>query len=221
MTTPAVSGFDFRALTPTQGGAQKSASEASEDRFLTLLVTQLKNQDPLNPMDNAEMTTQLAQISTVGGIDKLNTTLQSLLAAYGATQSMQATSLMGQGVLVPGHALNLQNGVAAGGVTLDGAADRVVVSIIDKSGVLRQELDLGAQPAGTVNFAWDGATANGRAKDGAYTFKVAAVRGDANVTATPLAYGRVTAVSPSASGATLTVDGVGSVAMADVKQIVQ
>jgi flagellar basal-body rod modification protein FlgD len=221
MTTAVQStGVDFTALTPQQDAA-KSVTSASEDRFLKLLVTQLKNQDPLNPMDNAEMTTQLAQISTVSGIEKLNGTLQSLAATFGATQALQATSMLGQGVLVPGSALTLQNGSAVGGVTLSAPADKVIVSISDASGVLMERVDIGPQPAGVASFGWDGSTEQGKAADGRYTFSVSAMRGDTKIETTPLAYGRVIAVAPAATGASVTVGDLGTVALGDVKQIVQ
>ncbi len=213
-------GVDLTALTPQQSAA-KSATSASEDRFLKLLVTQLKNQDPLNPMDNAEMTTQLAQISTVGGIEKLNGTLQGLVASYAATQSLQATSMLGQGVLVPGAALTLQGGSATAGVSLAAPADKVVVSISDANGVLRERVDLGPRAAGVASFAWDGRTEAGQVADGRYTFTVAATRGDAKVETTPLAYGRVTAVAPAASGTSVTLGELGTVPLADVRQIVR
>jgi flagellar basal-body rod modification protein FlgD len=214
------SGVDLTTLTP-QPGATKNATSASEDRFLKLLVTQLKNQDPLNPMDNAEMTTQLAQISTVGGIEKLNTTLQALAASYAATQSLQASSMLGQGVLIPGSGLALQEGMAVGGLTLSAPADRVVVSIADASGTVLDRVDLGPQAAGVASFGWDGATAQGQASDGRYSFTVAATRGAAKVETSPLAYGRVTAVAPSATGASVTVGELGTVALSEVKQIVR
>jgi flagellar basal-body rod modification protein FlgD len=221
MTTAVQSNaVDFTALTPQQAAA-KSQTSASEDRFLKLLVTQLKNQDPLNPMDNAEMTTQLAQISTVSGIEKLNGTLQSLTASYAATQSLQATSMLGQGVLVPGAYLDLKDGLATGGVALGGPADKVVVSIADANGKVLERVDLGPQPSGVANFAWDGETTEGKAPSGRYVFSVTATRGDAKVEVAPLAYGVVTAVAPSTSGTSVTVGDLGTVALSDVKQIVR
>ena len=72
------------------------------NRFLTLLVTQLQNQDPLNPLDNAQVTSQLAQLSTVNGINKLNDTMSGLVASFGASQYLQASNLVGHDVMVPG-----------------------------------------------------------------------------------------------------------------------
>lgn len=108
---------------------------SSENRFLTLLTTQLKNQDPLNPMDNAQMTSQLAQISTVDGIEKLNATLQSLVDNSTDSEALQAAALVGHGVMVPGSGLSLQEGTALGGVELTDAADRVRVTIKDGNGL--------------------------------------------------------------------------------------
>lgn len=214
------SALDFTALNG-QKNAARSATAASEDRFLKLLVTQLKNQDPLNPMDNAEMTTQLAQISTVGGIEKLNGTLHALAASYAATQALQATSMLGQGVLVPGAALTLAEGAAVGGVALGGPADKVIVAISDANGTLLERVDLGPKPAGVAGFGWDGTSGDRKVADGRYTFTVTATRGDARVEAAPLAYGRVTAVSPAAEGASVTVGELGTVPLADVRQIVR
>lgn len=210
---------------PVSGGAQQksAASEmgATEDRFLKLLVTQLKNQDPLNPLDNAQVTSQMAQLSTVSGIEKLNATLQSLAASYTATQSMQATSMIGHGVLVPGAAINLQSGAAVAGVELAQPADKVVVSIHDASGKVLQQVDIGPQAAGVAAFQWDGATDSGTAADGAYTFSVKATRGTQKVDAGPLAFGQVSAVSPTAQGAVLSIAGLGNVALSDIKQVVK
>jgi len=194
---------------------------ATEDRFLKLLVTQLKNQDPLNPLDNAQITSQMAQLSTVSGIEKLNTTLQSLAASFAATQSMQATSMIGHGVLVPGSAINLKAGAAVAGVELAQPADKVIVSIHNAAGNILQQVDIGAQAAGVAAFQWDGATNNGTAADGAYTFSVNATRGGQKVGASPLAFGLVAAVAPTAQGAMLSIGGLGNVAYSDIKQVVQ
>src|SRR5579871_653273 len=100
------------ALMAAVNGAPTSTSTAqdAQNRFMTLLVTQMQNQDPLNPMDNSQMTSQLAQLSTVSGIDTMNTTLQSLISSYQQSQTLQATSMIGHGVLTAGNSLTLSNG---------------------------------------------------------------------------------------------------------------
>lgn len=80
----------------------KSSVDTAQDRFMTLLITQMKNQDPLNPMDNAQVTSQMAQLSTVTGINKLNSTVESLMSSMQSGQSYQAANMIGHNVLVPG-----------------------------------------------------------------------------------------------------------------------
>ncbi|HRQ09334.1 MAG TPA: flagellar hook capping FlgD N-terminal domain-containing protein, partial [Nitrosomonas europaea] len=98
--------------------------EDPQDRFLKLLVTQMQNQDPLKPMDNAEVTSQMAQISTVSGIDKLNTTLEKLVADSDARRSFEAATMIGRGVLVPGTDMQLENQAAIGGFELAESVDK-------------------------------------------------------------------------------------------------
>jgi flagellar basal-body rod modification protein FlgD len=140
-------------------------SEEVQNRFLKLLVTQLKNQDPLNPLDNAAVTTQISQISTVTGIENLNATMQTLLSNFNDGQSMQAAGLLGKSVLVPGSRLALGDGEAGGGANLAGPADKVTLSILDAAGKVVQSQNLGAREAGSFSFTWDGKTDAG--SDGA------------------------------------------------------
>ncbi|MBX9812850.1 MAG: flagellar hook assembly protein FlgD [Burkholderiales bacterium] len=213
-----------RNLAVSAASQQKSAASATgetENRFLRLLVTQLKNQDPLNPLDNAQVTTQMAQLSTVNGIEKLNVTLQSLAASFAAAQSMQATSMIGRGVLIPGSAIALEAGKAFAGVELAQPADKVIVSIHDASGNVLQQVDIGPQAAGVAAFQWDGVTNGGTAADGVYKFSVSATSAGKKVDASPLSFGRVVAVTPGAQGAMLTIGEIGSVALSDIRQIVQ
>lgn len=200
--------------------AGKPGASEAQDRFLKLLVTQLKNQDPLNPMDNAEITSQMAQISTVSGIDTLNATLRELAAGLSASQSLQATAMIGRSVLARGSGLQLQNGTASGGVDLPQAADKVVVSIRDGSGLVLHKVDLGPQAAGVLGFQWDGVTDGGAsAVPGSYSFAVEAVQGGNKIDATALALGLVSGVTQGKEGVALKLNGGGSVALSDVKQV--
>ncbi len=207
------------ALATAAGGTPKSSGDLQAN-FLKLLVTQLKNQDPLNPLDNAQITSQMAQISTVSGIDKLNTTLQSMATSFSADQSLQATSMIGRQVLVPGATLQLANGAAVGGALLAQAADKVVISVRDASGQVVHRVDLGAQQAGVMGFAWDGTTDSGAAAAaGSYSYTVEAVQGGTKVDATALTLGQVAGVAKDANGISLKLTGGGTVALGDVKQV--
>jgi flagellar basal-body rod modification protein FlgD len=202
------------------GAAPAVAANGSEvqDRFLKLLVTQMKNQDPLNPMDNAQVTSQMAQISTVGGIDKLNTTMAGLSSSLLANQSLQSASMIGRDVYALGSTLNL-NGKAIGGFDLKQDADRVFVSITNSSGALVRTLQLPAAKAGMSAFEWDGKMDSGAAApNGAYVFQLTAARGNTTVPVEPLTAGRVSGVSLT-NGLKLNLDGGAEIGMTDVKRI--
>jgi flagellar basal-body rod modification protein FlgD len=210
------------ALLATMNPATTAAANANatQDRFMKLLVTQMKNQDPLNPLDNAQVTSQLAQLSTVSGIDKLNTTLESMIASQQSGQAVQAAGMIGHGVLTPGKQLSLASNTSIFGVDMAASAEKVKVTIRDVNGVAVHTMDLGAKDAGTVALTWDGVKDDGsKAADGAYSFDVAATAGSASVSATALAFGQVSSVSTSATGVKLNVTNLGAIGMTDVRQI--
>ena len=180
----------------------------------------MKNQDPLNPMDNAQVTSQLAQISTVSGIDKLNATLTQLLGANSANETLSAANMVGHSVLVPGTTMTLDQGQAVFGVELPQAADKVTVSITDASGKVLHTIDLGGQQAGVLALAWDGITdAGSAAAPGSYGFSVTATQGSNAVGANPLGRAVVEGIAQGANGPLLNLGAQGRVGLADIKQI--
>ena len=206
--------------------AAKAASNAAgsvgetEERFMKLLVAQMKNQDPMNPLDNAQVTSQLAQLSTVTGVNKLNTTLESLQASMLSSQTLEAAGMIGHGVLVPGSSIALSGSQAILGIDLAGAADAVKVTVRDAAGKAVYTMDLGAQPTGIVPVAWDGSTDSGtKAADGKYTFEVEATSAGQSVGAATLSFGEVTSVTSATSGVNLNVPDIGAVKLADIRQI--
>lgn len=202
------------------GGTGKSGVAEAQDRFLKLLVTQLQNQDPLNPMENAELTMQLAQMSTVEGINNLNSSLSSLLEGYRASQTLQAASLVGHTVLAEGNVLTLKDAVAGGGAVLDGPADSVAVEIYNGSGRLMRTLDLGAQDAGIVRYGWDGLDASGaQLPDGYYQARVVATRAGGQVETTPLMLAGVSSVVLDGGDMLIDLGALGQVGLAQVRQI--
>ncbi len=216
---------DLFAALNAQGKAaagSASTSEEVQNRFLKLLTTQLKNQDPLNPMDNAAVTSQISQISTVTGIERLNATLDTLLSTYGDGQAVQAAGLIGKSVLAPGSSLALVNGAANGGVTLAGAADSVTLTILDAAGKVVQSQSLGAREAGNFGFTWDGKTDAGTlAPAGTYHFAVNALRGNEKVAAETLQIGTVSALVREKGSFQLELGGLGRVGFDKVQEIFQ
>lgn len=198
----------------------EKSDELSQTRFLTLLTAQLKNQDPMNPLDNAQVTSQLAQISTVDGIERLNSMLGKIMEGQQSTEAMQAAALVGRGVLVPGKGLVLSDAGAIGGFSLSAPADKVTLSIKDAHGLEVASVPLGSFDAGTHNFQWDGATPGGvRAANGKYTVSIEAVTGDDSVTAEALEFGAVTSIVRGPKGSDLQVGDLGIFKLSDVKQI--
>ncbi len=226
MTTSATSGLSGSAqslIDSVNGNTKtKTANTAADtqDRFLKLLTTQLKNQDPLNPMDNAQLTSQLAQISTVDGIERLNATLQKLLSNNVDGEALQAAALVGHQVMVAGSGLTLTSSGAVGGLELSAAADQVVLTIKDANGLTMKTLDLGNLGAGAHNFAWDGKADSGaQAVNGAYSISVAARRGSEKVEVLPLQLVGVMSVNRSTQGVTLDLGKLGLARMSDIRQI--
>lgn len=186
----------------------------SADRFLKLLVAQMQNQDPLNPMDNAQVTSQMAQINTVNGIEKLNTTVQGLSGQFMQMQALQSASLVGRDVIVPGNMVSMDDGVGQGGFQLDTPADSVKVEILSSAGAVIDTVDMGAQGSGMGSFNW---TAGDHATDTGLTFRVVAKAGTVALPATALMRDRVDAVSTSGQTINLQLQNSGSVAYSDVK----
>jgi flagellar basal-body rod modification protein FlgD len=128
---------------------------ASQDRFLKLLVAQLNNQDPLNPMDNAQMTTQMAQINTVSGIQELNATLKGMATQFSSLTALQGTSLIGREALLPGEALTFKNGQGKAAFSLEGKATDVKVDIMGTNGEVIETIEMGALNGGLHGFNWE------------------------------------------------------------------
>jgi flagellar basal-body rod modification protein FlgD len=200
--------------------AAKNSTEETKDRFLSLLVAQMKNQDPMNPLDNAQVTSQLAQLSTVQGIENMNATLQALAASLGANQMSQAANLIGHGVLVPGNSISPNEVQGVMGFELSRPADSVSVSIQDAAGALVRKLELGPRDTGANVMAWDGLTSTGApAPAGQYSFKIDAVQGGQAVSSIALHLGMVNSVSQGSQGVKLNLAGNESVNYADIRQI--
>jgi flagellar basal-body rod modification protein FlgD len=209
------------SLTGTTAAPAAASASDIQDRFLKLLVTQMKNQDPLNPMDNAQVTSQLAQISTVNGIQQLNTTMQSLSSSFMAGQSLQSASLIGHTVLTDGSTLNVADGTPAlGAIELAQAADNVKVNIVSPAGNIVRQLDLGPQKSGMTGFQWDGLSDGGaKVAAGSYTFQVAATSGGQKVDVTSFMAGAVSSITLKTDGTHLSVGGIGDITMQQIKQI--
>ena len=216
-TTRSTDGVNVTSTAANAANSSAAADAATtSDRFLRLLVAQMQNQDPLSPMDNAQVTSQMAQINTVSGIEKLNTTVQGLSTQFMQLQAVQGASLVGHDVVVAGNRLRVdeQAAVGQGGFELAGPADAVKVEILAPSGAVMQTINLGAEGAGVHSFDWPSGTAT---SGSGLTFRVSASRGGVAAPVTALMRDRVDAVSTSGTTFNLELENSGTVAYAAVR----
>ena len=204
----------YASLSSGRTNTQTANEAGSADRFLKLLVTQMQNQDPLNPMDNAQITSQMAQINTVNGIEKLNTTVDGLNGQFVQMQTMTGASLVGRTITLQGDKMSIEGGEGVGGFDLAGTADRVKVEVLSPAGRVVDTLDLGAQTAGRHAFNW---TATNLPDGAPYRFRVIATAGAAAVPSTPLMRDRVDAVNTDGTSLVLETQNNGPVAYRDIK----
>jgi flagellar basal-body rod modification protein FlgD len=231
-------------FTAASGGAKSSiatSNEESGDRFLKLLVTQLKNQDPMNPMDNAQLTTQMAQINTVAGIEKLNNsvsamsdklstqlgalnpsagmdkleaTLQKMSGQFLQAQTLQGAGMVGRQVWTSGNALAVEAGKGLGAFELAGPADAVTVELLSPAGHVVGQVDLGAQASGRRAFQWpvpEGMNPAGM------SFRVNARSGADVIRANPQSADRVHAVTAGPEGLVLQLSRSGPTPVTNIK----
>jgi flagellar basal-body rod modification protein FlgD len=216
-TVPAV--YSSAAAPAGSSGSASSiatSNEESGDRFLKLLVTQLKNQDPMNPMDNAQLTMQMAQINTVSGIEKLNTTVESLSGQFAQMQALQGASMVGRDVVVPGNLMDITNGVGQGGFDLSGPADNVKVEVLAPSGQVVDTMNLGALGSGMQSFDW---SAKGATNDSGLRFRVTASNGSVNSTPATLMRDRVNAINTTGNSFNLELQNAGTVPYSSVRAL--
>lgn len=197
-----------------KSGVQTANEAGAADRFLKLLVAQMQNQDPLSPMDNAQVTSQMAQIQSVTGIEKLNATVQGLSGQFMQMQALQGAQLIGREVIVPGNKMVLDSGVGEGGFELSSAADNVKVEMLGPGGHVLDTLNLGAQSAGAHNFTWN---AGSNAAATGVTFRVTAISGSTKLDSTALMRDTVTAINTTGDSLTLELQTSGSMAYSKVK----
>ncbi|WP_337008984.1 flagellar hook assembly protein FlgD [Pantoea sp. AS142] len=213
--------LDPTVLSSSSTSGTGNTAQDLQNQFLTMLVTQLQNQDPTNPMDNSQLTTQLAQINTLSGIEKLNTTLGSISGQISTSQSLQSSTLIGHGVMVNGGQILVGSGTTTPfGVELASASTASSATIKDANGTVIDTVDLGALSAGVHTFSWDGKLSDGStAPDGKYSVAISASNGSTQLVAQPLNYAYVNGVSTANDTTKLDLGTMGSATLDDVRQI--
>lgn len=201
----------------SQSTVQTQNQAGSAERFLKLLVAQMQNQDPMNPMDNAQVTSQMAQINTVSGIETLNDTVKGLNTQFMQMQAVQGALLVGHDVTLAGNKMTMDTTARTGaaGFDLAATADSVKVEILDPSGRVADTMQLGAQKAGRVEFDWK--VPAKLDADQNYSYRVTAKSGTLGVSTTTLMRDRVESVSTDGNTLTLELARSGSVPYSAIK----
>ncbi len=181
---------------------EASSDELGQDEFLTLMLTQLKHQDPFQPMENGEFIGQLAQFSTVSGIEQMQVALEDLSGSFVSNQTLEATRLVGKEVLIESDTVFLdENNEINGRFQLDAASGDVQLTVLDQAGAAVNQISLGEYPAGRHDFTWNGMDKNNnRLPSGAYSVQVTSRIGDTYGAASTLVGRQVESVEFSNAG---------------------
>jgi flagellar basal-body rod modification protein FlgD len=220
---PEITGFQEAGLTAPPP-ADNSRTELGQQDFLTLMITQFKNQDPFEPMDNGDFLGQLAQFSTVNGIESLNQGFAGLSASMQSDQILQAASLVGHTVLASTNIGFLEDrGEISGAVELDSSASNVQIEVTNTAGELVQRLDLGEQQPGLARFTWDGRDSSGdRVPEGHYLVTTRVTRGALVESAETLLESEIESVSLGqfGQGLTLNLPGGDTLPVSQVRRLI-
>nr|WP_288256566.1 flagellar hook assembly protein FlgD [uncultured Pseudomonas sp.] len=201
----------------------ESGQELGRNEFLNLLVAQLNNQNPLEPQGNGEFIAQLAQFSSLEGIEQLNGTVDSLLSSYQSSQALQASSLVGRTVIVPSEraVVDTSESFRASAV-LPVSSSNVYVNVYDSSGAVVTRINLGEQSAGNVSFIWDGKNSDGELMPpGTYRFEAQATYGSEARGLYTMLPANVDSVTLGGSELMLNLAGLGSIPLSQVQVIGQ
>jgi flagellar basal-body rod modification protein FlgD len=208
---------------PVTDGSER---QLGKDAFLTLLLTQLQNQDPFNPMEDTEMTAQLAQYSQLEQLTNLNTNVTSMAGYIQAQNQFQTLTLIGKDVQAQSNLMSVSNGAVDTTATLDvGESCKIQLYVVDSSGVQIRSYDWGLTEAGTYEFVWDGKNNSGaKVADGAYQFQVTATNLAGETMAdgiVPAINGKVSSVSFDETGQPIIHIGHAQVGLSQVIEILQ
>ena len=209
------------SLTGQTSTKAKEATQLGQNEFLKLMLAQLKNQDPMKPMDPSEFLGQLAQFSTVTGIESMNGSLTGLSDSLRSSQLLTGANLVGHEILAESSTANLAaGGTVSGAVEIPEGVNSVQVTIRDSSGQLVRAFPVDPNE-GTVGFTWDGTTASGeKVPAGTYEFEIVATSGGENHSLRPLISGRVNSVTMDPVSNELTLNtNLGVLALSDVRRV--
>ncbi|MCF7202200.1 flagellar hook assembly protein FlgD [Pseudomonas oligotrophica] len=227
MTTTSGVSAGSSVLDQYQIGNDREAkgNDLGKNEFLELLVAQLNNQNPLEPQENGEFIGQLAQFSTVEGVEKLNSSMETILSGYQSSQALQASSLVGRKVIVPTERAVVDTSETfKASLVLPTSSSNVFVNVYDSAGTMVNRVNLGQQQAGNVSFMWDGKNSSGDVvPPGTYRFEAQATYDGETKGLYTLLPANVDSVTLGQNGGELMLNlaGVGSIGLSQVQIIGQ
>ncbi len=213
--------YDYTALNQ-KTTTSKTDIQEQQDRFMKMLVTQLQNQDPMNPMDSAETTSQMAQINMVTQLSKLNDSMTSLMSGFSSQQTLQAAGIIGKSVLASGNKLDYSGSAIDFQANITSGLNGGVVRVLNSSGAEVQQIEFGAQSfTGYGSFSWDGTQADGTtAPSGTYSIQAYGVSSDGKATALETqTWQKVNSVALSSGSTQLVLADGSAVGLTSVAQI--
>ena len=203
-----------------KAGADKRSESLGQADFLRLMTEQMKNQDPLNPLKGNEFLGQLAQFSTVQGIENMQQAMTAMASVMENDQSLRAASLVGRDALVEVDKVTLAEGAGANGEVVATRAGPVQLEVVGAGGQVVRRIGLEAAGSGPVQFAWDGKDGDGNALPaGTYSFRAASASGDASEALGVRMAARIDSVSIEPTGLVLNLAGLGSMPLSSVRRI--
>ena len=197
-------------------------NELGKNEFMELMIAQLKNQNPLEPQDNGQFISQLAQFSSLEEMQSLSGSVDDVVSQFRSTQALQASAMVGRSVLAPSNMGVLgASGEISGNVEVPATTSGLRVSIENSAGERVRQMDLGTQPAGVAGFDWDGKDGNGNSlPPGPYRIVAEASYPDGQQQLGTMVSANVDSVSLGQGGSvTLNLAGMGSIALSEVQQI--
>ena len=205
-------------IAPAQRGT--SDEELGKTEFLELMIAQISNQDPLDPAKNEEFVAQLAQFSSVEGIQNLNTSLESVSSAIQSSLTMDAAALVGRSVVAPNEFTFFQDSPIAGTVNVGEPTSNLRLEIYDDANALVRSIDVGTRAPGEFRFSWNGTNSNGETvAPGRYQVKALAQAGDGQKALEVSLPDRVVSVTLGADGAIANLATGTAVRVGDITEI--
>lgn len=195
--------------------------ELGKSAFLELMITQIRNQDPLDPTKNEDFVAQLAQFSSVEGIQNMNNAMENMAAAFRTSLALNASSMVGRSVMVPTDTVLMdgENGII-GAINVTEDTGKLMVDVTNASGTVVRTIDMGTRKAGTVRFGWDGTGPNGQPlPEGVYKIEAYGKSGSSSKSFTVETPDRVVSVSIKPEGATANLASGESIPVMQIKEI--